>query len=553
MFFRRKTNNKQGLDDYSFESVRSNIIGRNQILSGPFGPRKLIYADYVASGRSYGPIEDTIRQYVLPLYANTHTEASVTGRQSTAFREQARQIIAKAVGANEQDALIFCGSGCTGAIDRLIHILGLKVPEGLEAYGVELKIKPKQKPVIFIGPFEHHSNDVQWRETIADVVTIEETKDGLLDLADLERQLIAHKDRPLLVGSFSTASNVTGVRTDPIIVAKLLHKFGAMAAFDFAASAPYVPINMNEPDGGHFDAAYISPHKFLGGPGTPGLLILKKQWAHNKVPAIPGGGTVAYVSPCTQAYLDDIVHREEGGTPDIIGSIRAGLAFDLKEKIGKTNITNSETHHAKLALQRWGAHPNIQLLGSSTADRLPIFSLLIRSGDKLLHYNFVVALLDDLFGIQVRGGCSCAGPYGHRLLDIGLTTSRQYEKLIKQGLEILKPGWMRIGFNYFFCPQEVELLLSAVEWIADNGHLLLPFYEFNSHSGKWTHQDRKQEVLNDLCNPQQQTSAKSPATLQELLTLANSQIEIAKKLPPRAPCQELQQVPDSLIWFTQNP
>ena len=557
MFFKSKNTARSKTAGDSFSRLRSGIIGSGQILDGPFGPRKLMYADYVASGRSYGPIEDIIHKHVLPLYANTHTEASSTGRQSSAFREQARGIIAKAIGANEQEAVIFCGSGCTGAIDRLIQILGLKLPEGLRAYGLDTKIAADKRPVVFIGPFEHHSNDVQWRETIADVITIAETEDGLLDMDDLERQLQAHKDRPLLIGSFSTASNVTGIRTDPIPIAKLLHRFGAMAAFDFAASAPYVSINMNEPDGGHFDAIYISPHKFVGGPGSPGILVLKKQWAHNKIPAVPGGGTVSYVSPCAQSYLSDIIHREEGGTPDIIGSIRAGLAFDLKERMGSKTIASAENHHTELALKRWGAHPNIQILGSLTAPRLPIFSFLVRHGEKYLHYNFVVALLDDLFGIQVRGGCSCAGPYGHRLLDIDLETSRQYEAHIKQGFEVLKPGWARVGFNYFFSDSEAELLLTAVEWIADNGHQLLPFYEFNSRSGQWLHSKRKSEQLSDLLNPHQMHSKSmekmAPKTIKDIIGAANSQIEQAKKLPAKPACHDLQDVPEHLKWFAQSP
>jgi selenocysteine lyase/cysteine desulfurase len=537
-----------------FARLRAGIIGQDYVLAGPFGPRKLVYADYVASGRAYGPIEDAIREQVLPLYANTHTEASATGRQSSSFREQARAIISTSVGASKEDAVLFCGSGCTGAVDRLIQLLGLKVPHGLRTYGLHREIEPHLRPVVFIGPYEHHSNDVQWRETIADVITIAETKDGLLDMEDLRLQLQTYQDRPLKVGSFSTASNVTGIRTEPVPVAKLLHEFGALAAFDFAASAPYVRVDMNGEDGAHFDAIYLSPHKFLGGPGTPGVLVVKKKWARNKTPVIPGGGTVSYVSPCAQAYLTDVVHREEGGTPEIVGSIRAGLVFALKEQIGDTAISKAESGFAEQALARWGQHPNIRILGSQTAPRLPVFSFLIRAQDKYLHYNFVVALLDDLFGIQARGGCSCAGPYGHRLLGIDLATSREYEEVIKTGLEVLKPGWVRLGFNYFFSKQEAELILRAVEWIADHGIKLLPLYQFEMASGRWMNKDRSGEALLDLTDlPPIRPVIEPPPELAQLLALADRQIEVAAQMPNGKPCPELQGLAEHLHWFCEAP
>ncbi|MCF6293483.1 MAG: aminotransferase class V-fold PLP-dependent enzyme [Robiginitomaculum sp.] len=553
MLFRRKPKTKQRFDDYSLANIRANIIGYDHVLSGPFGSRKMFYADYVASGRSYAPIEDMISSHVLPLYANTHTEASATGRQTSAFREQARAIIARSLNASDEDVVIFCGSGCTGAIDKLIQILGLKLPKGLSVYGIKTAIDRQNRPVVFIGPYEHHSNDVQWRETIAEVVTIKETDNGLLDLADLKQQLETYKDRPFLIGSFSTASNVTGIITDPVPVAKLLHQYGALAAFDYAAAAPYVDIDINQPDEEHFDAVFISPHKYLGGPGTPGLLVIKKNWANNKTPVIPGGGTVSYVSPCAQTYLDDICHREEGGTPDIIGSIRAGLVFDLKQKIGNEVIKNAEQNFAKQALNRWGVHQNIQVLGSNTADRLPIFSFLVKSGKKFLHYNFVVALLDDLFGIQARGGCSCAGPYGHRLLDIDLETSQQYEKIISTGLEIIKPGWVRVGFNYFNSEQEAELLITAIEWIADHGHSLLPLYDFDCGSGKWTHHLRKNETLRCLDNLTDDFEQENPAkTIDEMIKIAERQIKSAVFLPVKPRQEELQEIPEHLLWFLQN-
>ena len=548
MFNLIKKKNKK-LADIDFAKINAGIIGNNHVLETPFGARRLFYADYVASGRAYGPIEDKIRDFVLPLYANTHTESSATGRQSTAFREQARQIIARSINANDKDAILFCGSGCTGAVDKLIRILRLRLPHGMSRFGIDTNIKIDKRPVIFIGPYEHHSNDVQWRETIADVITIAETKQGLVCLKDLRKQLEKYQDRPVKIGSFSACSNVTGIITPVQPIAKLLHEFGAMACFDFAASAPYAPIDMNKEGGEPLDAIFISPHKYIGGPNTPGLLVVKKSYVQNKTPVIPGGGTVSYVSPCAQAYLSDIEHREEGGTPDIIGAIRAGLAFDLKEKVGVDTIYQHEIAFAKQAIKRWGRHKNIQILGNNKATRLPIFSFLIKSGDKHLHYNFVVALLNDLFGIQARGGCSCAGPYGHRLLDIDLETSREYEKVIATGVEILKPGWVRVGFNYFFSDKDAEFLLRAVEWVADNGAKMLPYYKFDAETGVWTHIEIKSHNLLDLTNAEMPASQNAPEGIDELITIADRLIEKRPTCCAEEGCCVLDTTPKHLRWF----
>lgn len=551
---RKKTVEFVGRDSDEFSALRKNIIGHDAVINGPFGARRLMYADYVASGRAYGPIEDTIRNSVLPLYANTHTESSTTGRQSTAYREQAREIIAKSLNAGKEDAVLFCGAGCTGAIDKLIRILRLKLPDGMARYGIKTDIASKNRPVVFIGPYEHHSNDVQWRETIADVVTIEEAGDGLLCLDDLEIQLKKYQNRPVKIGSFSAGSNVTGILTDVQPIAKLLHKYGAMACFDFAASAPYQPIDMNPNTGEPLDAIFISVHKFLGGPGAPGLLAVKKKWVQNKTPVIPGGGTVSYVSPCAQAYLADIEHREEGGTPDIVGAIRAGLVFDLRDKIGAQKISAAEHGFADAAIKRWGAHRNIQILGSKTAARLPVFSFLIRSGasgEKYLHYNFVVALLNDLFGIQARGGCSCAGPYGHRLLKIDLKTSQEYEAVIATGVEILKPGWTRVGFNYFYSHQDAELLLRAVEWVADHGEKMLPYYSFDSATGVWTHIDAGKKRMSDLTKPDHAIPLSfAPDSTEKLINAANKYIANKPDCCVKPDCCMLDKTPKHLRWFS---
>jgi selenocysteine lyase/cysteine desulfurase len=483
--------------DHLIEMIRASIIGGDDLVATPFGLRRVTYADYTASGRSLTFIEDYIRDAVLPLYANTHTESSGTGLQTTRFREEARDIIRRAVGGGPDHAVIFVGSGSTGAINRLVDVLNLRLPADLDSrHDLRRHIPPEERPVIFIGPFEHHSNELPWRESIGDLVTIHEDADGHVDLEHLEQELLRYADRPLKIGSFSAASNVTGILSDTRSISVVLHRHGALSFWDFAAAAPYVDIEMemaprDEPDDAlaYKDAIFLSPHKFIGGPGTPGVLVARRELFHNRVPAVVGGGTVAYVNPLEHVYLSDIEHREEGGTPAIVESIRAGLVFQLKEAVGVEAIAARESDFIRRAIATWSAHPNIEILGNHDADRLSIVSFVVRHQGRYLHHNFVVALLNDLFGIQSRGGCSCAGPYGHRLLGIDIETSHEFEREIARGCEGIKPGWVRVNFNYFISEPMFQFILAAVEMIATEGWKLLPLYRFDAATGLWRHRD----------------------------------------------------------------
>lgn len=524
----------------TFNDIRSAIIGEGTAIPGPFGPRALIYADYVASGRSLSHIEDAIRAHVLPYYGNTHTETSFTGRRTTQLREMAREAVRTAVHADPDHAVIFVGSGATGASDKLTRALAMR---GLDA-----------RSVIFVGPYEHHSNDLPWRESGAQIERIPLNDRGQICLETLRARLLAHTGAPFKLGAFSAASNVTGVLSDMRAIARLLHAHDAWCVADYAAAAPYVSVQLAESApgaGDRIDAALLSPHKFPGGPGASGVLVCDRRFLDLPRPTVTGGGTVSYVTASDHHYVTDPERREEAGTPGIVDNIRAGMVLALKSAMGEDAVEAAEkrlTARMEAALR---SIPGLELLGPADAPRIGIFSFNITVRGKLLHHNYVVSLLNDLFGIQARGGCSCAGPYGHALLNLDDARTRRHEAAVALGHSAFRPGWARLGVNWFFSDADVDQIAAALRFIAQHGLSLLPLYRLDIGSGVWRAQrfvdDRPPESLVALFECPPATAAAAPA-FAACLAEAQSLAQQARLLPATPPPALL---PDeeSLRWF----
>lgn len=475
--------------------VRQHEVGRRASIETPFGRRLICYADLTATGRYLHFVEAWMRR-VRPYYANTHTAVSSTGRIMTELREEARRVVRRSVNASDDDVLVFCGSGATAAVHKLVGLLGIRVPDPLErAHGLSAQVPAASRPIVLVGPYEHHSNELPWLESVADVVEVELDADGRIDLADLARKAALHRDRPLKIGTFSAASNVTGVLTDVGAVARALHEHGYYAFFDYAAAAPYVPIDMHPADpAARLDAIFVSSHKFVGAPQSSGFLVARRELFRSEKPERPGGGTVDYVAGCTHDavdYVHKLDEREEGGTPDIMGDIRAGVAFLVKEMADPAQIRAHEVELAARACARLSRHPRIQILGPRELPRLAIVSFTIEG----LHYDLVSALLDHLFGIQNRAGCSCAGPYGHRLLGIDRARSELFRAQIVRGWNGLKPGWVRLSIPWYASDEDFEFLMRAVEFVADQGRWFVPTYELGLRDGVWRHRERPRPDL----------------------------------------------------------
>ncbi|KAF7052978.1 hypothetical protein CFC21_060988 [Triticum aestivum] len=489
------------------EWVRSQMVGRDAEFDTPFGRRALVYADHTASGRGLRYIEDYILTQVLPFYGNTHTEDSYVGSRTTKMVRTAASYIKRCMGAGADDALIFCGSGATAAVKRLQEVMGMAAPPGpLLRARLLSQLRAEERWVVFVGPYEHHSNLLSWRQSLADVVEVGAGDDGLVDLAALRRALGSpeYAKRPML-GSFSACSNATGIVTDTRAIARVLHQHGAFACFDFAASGPYVEIDMRSGDMDGYDAVFLSPHKFPGGPGTPGLLLMNRSLYRlaSLPPTTCGGGTVAYVNARSEddtVYLDDVEEREDAGTPPITQKVRASLAFWVKEHVGLGAIALRERVHADAAMRWLLSNPAVKVLGSVEARRLPIFSFLVYPGGDTtlgrrrrrlpLHGRFVAKLMNDLFGIQARGGCGCASPYGHALLGVGEELSLRIRSAILKGYHGVKPGWTRVSFAYYLPPEEFRFILAAIDFVAAHGHRFLPLYNFDWATGNWTFRRR---------------------------------------------------------------
>ena len=515
--------------------LRQQIVGVDSTFKTPFGERLMVYCDYTASGRCLRFVESYL-QGLQRVYANTHTEDDITGRSMTQLLHEAEVAIKNSVNAGPDGLIIACGTGATGAIDKLQQIVGVALAPASRQTLYDIVDEPesaldrkafdellrKKQPVVFVGPYEHHSNEISWRQSLATTIEVRLDAAGQVDLQHLEELLQDSRYQGRLrIGSFSAASNVTGIRTDVRAISSLLHKYDAIACFDYAACAPYDDIDMNPPpayegDDPSIDAVFISPHKFLGGPGSSGVLVFNKRIYHSELPpSVSAGGTVDYVSMVDQDFIKHIEEREKAGTPGVLQTLKAGLVFQIKDRVGTDVIHERERAYTCRAMKSWRSDDNIEILGNPDPDcRVGIISFNIKGADgKFLHHKFVTALLNDLFGIQSRAGCSCAGPYGHRLLGIDDATSERYRHAVQDGYSGMKPGWCRVGLHWVMDDAEANYVIDAVHFVARHGMRFLELYDFDLSTGMWEHRQAACELPKFSLDAALSTTPGEPATL----------------------------------------
>ncbi len=486
-----------------FNKFRANIVGIDTEIITPYGSKKLIYADWIASGRLYGPIERRISEEIGPMVGNTHSESTATGKAMTAVYHQAQKIVKSHVNADENDILIFSGTGMTSAVVKLQRIIGLKVPEQARKYcaismanNVKCSELPNaHRPVVFLTHTEHHSNHTSWFETLADVVVLEPSSDLTVDPDTLRREIAKYRDRPLLIGSFSASSNVTGYYPPYYELARIMHENNGWCFVDFAASAPYAVIDMHPADKmEQLDAIFFSPHKFLGGPGSPGVLIFSRELYKNEIPDTPGGGTVKWTNRWGgYSYISDIEVKEDGGTPGFLQGIKAALAVTLKEEMGTDRIHEREKELIELAFRELSGIKNLHILAGEIHDRLGVFSFYVTG----IHHNLITRLLNDRFGIQMRGGCSCAGTYGHFLLDVDFSLSKEITDKIEAGDLSMKPGWIRLSLHPTMTDEELHIITGAINQIVNNIDEWKNDYSYDKHTNEFHHVNFPEEIVAD--------------------------------------------------------
>jgi selenocysteine lyase/cysteine desulfurase len=471
------------LEQY-FADFRKNVIGHDMRFDTPYGNQPLVYADWTASGRMYSPIEALLTEEIAPFVGNTHTETTVTGSSMTMAYHHAKEIIKQHCGAHKRDVMISSNSGMTGVVNKFQRILGFKLHE---RFRDQVNLTPEERPIVFVSHMEHHSNQTSWLETIAQVEVIRPCSQGLTDLDCLAELLEKYQGRKVKIAAITSCSNVTGIKTPYHQIAEMMHKAGGWCFVDFACSAPYIEINMRpENPLQHLDAIYFSPHKFLGGPGSAGVLIFDPQLYKNRVPDNPGGGTVDWTNPWGEhKYLESIEAREDGGTPAFLQTIRTALCVQLKEQMDIRKMLAREEEQLAIIWNIFDQIPNLNLLAEQHRQRLGVVSFYIKN----LHYNLGVRILNDRFGIQVRGGCSCAGTYGHYLLNVDQQFSHSITDKISRGDLTDKPGWIRMSIHPVMSNEEVQYIADAIKALAENHQEWAKDYDYNPRTNEFHHRN----------------------------------------------------------------